>query len=269
MKRKISIALMLVLVLSMFSACKSNTVREEVEESEPELDDAIIDEILEKGYLTVGCSEENTALFEYDEKTEEYSGLEVNIAYKTAADIFGVTIDQAKDHGLVKFVPTTTEDRETGLTRGYYDVLLCNYTITEERKKTFAFSDSYYTDYLAVLVSDKSNIEDVASLVDLNVGVVRSSTSEEHLQKYFASLGSKVGVPFFFEYADLDSAVEALKSGIVSAVCCDENLIDEFVTKGYSLLDERVVGQHYGAAVKLENELLLDYVNDAIAVCIE
>lgn len=269
MKKKLTIAVLFLLTAVLLAGCKSDVKREESSDSSKALDDAVIDSILEKGYITVGCNDEQTKLFQYDEKTNKYSGLEADIAFETAAEIFGVTSKQAEKDGLVKFVPVDSEDRENKLLWGEYDVLLANFTITGERKKLMSFSDTYCTDYLAFLVSEKSDIDDVKSLSDKNVAVVRSSTSEEHLKTYFSSCDKTARYPFFFEYSDLDSAVSALKNGDVSAVCCDDNLISEYVSDGYKLLDETIVGQHYGAAVKPKNELLLEYLNKAIEKCIK
>lgn len=269
MKRKLILAFVFLFAIALFTGCKSDVSREESSQSETKLDTTVIDNILERGYLTVGCSEESTSLFEYDEKNGKYSGLEADIAYETAAEIFGVTAEKAEKDGLVEFVPVTSENRESLVLWGNFDVLLANYTITSERKQTLSFSDSYYTDYLAVLVSKESKLSNVSDLTNKNVGVVRSTTSEDNLKTYFSSLEKNKDYPFFFEYADLDAAVAALKDNVVSAVCCDENLISEYAVDGYELLDEKVVGQHYGAAVKPENELLLDYVNTSIAKCIK
>ncbi len=269
MKRKLTLAFVFLFVISIFGGCKSDVSREESSESETKLDTAVIDDVLERGYLTVGCSEEDTALFEYDEKNDKYKGLEAEIAYETAAEIFNVTAETAEEDGLVKFIPVASEDRENLVLWGNFDVLLSNYTITSERKSTLCFSDSYYTDYLAVLCAKDSKLTNVSDLTNKNVGVVRSSTTEEDLKTYFSSLEKNKDYPFFFEYADLDAAVSALKDGVVTAVCCDANLISEYADDGYLIMDEKVVGQHYGAAVKPENELLLDYVNSSIAKCIK
>lgn len=269
MKRKLILAFVFLFAIALFTGCKSDVSRDESSQSETKLDTTVIDNILERGYLTVGCSEESTSLFEYDEKNGKYSGLEADIAYETAAEIFGVTAEKAEKDGLVEFVPVTSENRESLVLWGNFDVLLANYTITSERKQTLSFSDSYYTDYLAVLVSKESKLSSVSDLTNKNVGVVRSTTTEDNLKTYFSSLEKNKDYPFFFEYADVDAAVAALKDNVVSAVCCDENLISEYAVDGYELLDEKVVGQHYGAAVKPENELLLDYINSSIAKCIK
>ena len=74
----------------------------------------------------------------YDEQTDTWSGLEVELAYQTAANIFDVSIDEAKEQQLVRFIGVTVADREEKLEQKEVDCLFATYTITKERKQKFA-----------------------------------------------------------------------------------------------------------------------------------
>ena len=77
--------------------------------------DAFIDEIKERGYLLAGCKTDVPGLSCYEEQTDTWSGLEVELAYQTAANLFQVSVDEAKERQLVHFVGVTVADREQKL----------------------------------------------------------------------------------------------------------------------------------------------------------
>lgn len=138
---------------------------EEVQESDTDDGEAqkeCLEEIRNRGYLTAGCKTDVPGLSFYDTQTDTWSGLEVELAWQTAAKLFEVSIDEAKEQQLVRFTGVTVADREEQLESGKVDCLFATYTITEERKQKFAFSDSYYTDYIGLMV--RASAEDANSL---------------------------------------------------------------------------------------------------------
>ena len=181
MKKVWSVFLVLSLVFA-FAACGGNqktesqapapseteTAQESVQETGQEAasDDAVIETIRSRGYLIAGCKMDVRGLSFYDEAADIWSGLEIEIAYMTAAKIFHVDINEAKAKNLVKFVGVTVADREEKLANGDIDVMLATYTITEARAERFALSNSYYKDYIGLMVlysGDNPNFSYVGS----------------------------------------------------------------------------------------------------------
>ena len=55
------------------------------------LNEHILDDIQKRGKLVVGCKMDVPDLSCYDEETDTWSGLEIELAYRTAAELFGVS----------------------------------------------------------------------------------------------------------------------------------------------------------------------------------
>ena len=66
----------------------------------------------------------------------------------------------------VEFTAVTAATRTELLDSGDIDCVLATFTITDERKQSWDFSTPYFTDYVTVLVEDKSGIASLADLVD-------------------------------------------------------------------------------------------------------
>ena len=238
-----------------------------------EMNDKVVDEIRERGYLIAGCKMDVPDLGFYDKKTDSWSGLEVEIAWQTAADIFDVDIGEAKEKDLVHFVGVTVADREDKLRNGDIDCMIATYTITEERAKEFALSDSYYTEYIGLMVrySGKDNnslgTSDIRSLADLDgkiIAVAKNSTTRHDMLEYINTMNTIKVSPRFNEYTSYEAMFKALKKKEVDAMSVDVSILKGYVDGSTVILSDRFAGQHYGAAVKPENRKLLENINKAI-----
>lgn len=232
-----------------------------------------VEEIKARGYLTVGCKTDVPGLSFYDKATDTWSGLEIELAYQTAARIFAVSADEARKQGLVQFVGVTVADREEKLEQGEVDCLFATYTITEERGKRFAFSESYYTDYIGLMVKDsgenpnalgRSDIMSIADLDGKKIGVPRKATTREALLKYIDMMNTQKASPLFFEYDGYEALFAALKEGTIDVMAVDVSILGGYVDSSTKILDDRFGGQHYGAAVRKENAKLLEFINGAV-----
>lgn len=230
-------------------------------------------EIKKRGYLTVGCKMDVPGLGLYDEETDEWSGLEVELAYRTAANVFGVSLEEAKEKDLAEIIGVTVADREEKLEKGEVDCLFATYTITEERAERFAFSESYYTDYIGLMVKSSGEnanslgTGDIKSIADLDgkyIGVPRNATTREVFLKYIDTMNTVKVSPIFCEYESYEVLFQALKDGNIDVMAVDVGILSGYVDSSTVILKDRFGGQHYGAAVKKENALLLDCINEAI-----
>ena len=287
MKKILSVFLILCMLLA-FAACgsqeKSETetaaaqtesVAAETEaESEAAADESVIEKIREKGYLTAGCKMDVRGLSFHDKANDTWSGLEIELAYLTAAKIFHVDLQEAKVKNLVKFVGVTVADREEMLEKGDIDIMLATYTITEARAERFALSDPYYKDYIGLMVrysgEDNNSIGtgEIRSIADLdgkNVGVAKNSTTRDDMIRYLNTMTNINVNPMFFEYSGYEAMFKALKEGTIDVMSVDVSILSNYVDSETQILGDRFAGQNYGAAVLPENAVLLKYVNEAIA----
>lgn len=275
MNKKLLIGCLLCIAL-VLCACvhKNPNVSEPGVEETVEVNENYVEEIRKKGYLTVGCKMDVPDLGYYDSETDTWSGLEVELAYQTAANLFHVSVEDAKAQELVEFVGVTVADREEKLASGEVDCLFATYTITEERQKRFAFSDSYYTDYIGLMVktsgenTNSLGSSEIRSLADLDgkyIGVPKNSTTRETFLKYIDTMNTLKVNPIFCEYESYEMLFKALKEGNIDVMSVDVSILNGYVDNTTVILGDRFGGQHYGAAVKKENVRLLDVINQAIS----
>lgn len=267
----------LILTGSMFvlllAGCQKQAEKAEDSSAAVEQNEAYVDQIRERGYLIVGCKMDVPDMGYYDKKTDSWSGLEVELAWKLAADIFQVSIEEAREADRVHFLGVTVADREEKLDQGEIDVMIATYTITEERKKRFAISDSYYTDYIGLMVRysgeniNSLGTSDIRSLADLDgkfIAVAKNSTTRKDMLNYIDTMNTLKVSPRFNEYSSYKAMYDALKKKEVDAMSVDVSILKGYVDSSTRILPDRFAGQHYGAAVKPENRVLLEHINNVI-----
>ncbi len=270
-KRMFAVALLLAMCLALFAGCKPKTPTEETTTKAVKVNESYLDELREKGKLVVGVKTDVPELSYYDEKTGEWSGLEVELAYNIGCELFGVNRSDLGDK--VELVGVTVADREEKLRNGDIDLMLATYTKTKERAKEFALSDSYYTSYIGLMVrytpedSNSLGTTNIKSLADLDgkiVGVARNSTTRHDMVEYIATANQLKVSPQFASYSSYDALYKALKKGDIDVIAVDVSILNGYDDASTKILPDRFAGQHYGAAVLPENAKLLDVVNKVI-----
>ena len=192
---------------------------------------ADVQAIVDRGVLRVGVKNAVVGFGFQDTLTGEYSGLEISLAEKIAESL-GVDVE---------FTAVTAATRTELLDSGDIDCVLATFTITDERKQSWDFSTPYFTDYVTVLVEDKSGISSLADLVDKKVGV--SSVYTLGLEKIAAPTGIS-----FQQYDDYPAISTALSAGEVDAFCVDKSILAIYKTDGRSYIDDKFSPQEYGVA---------------------
>lgn len=272
LKKFCGLALVVSLSLGCFAACNNPQV-EETKPVDYVVNEGIVDSIKERGYLVVGCKMDVPNLGFYDEGTEVWSGLEIELAYKIAAKIWETDIQNAKESNLVHFVGVTVADREDALLNGEIDLMIATYTITPERQQRFAISNSYYTDYVGIMVRDygydanslgDSSIRSIADLDGKYIGVPRRATTRDAFIEYSSSMTTVNVNPIFCEYDTYQSLYDALMAGEIDAMSVDVSILNGYLDVNTLILQDRFAAQHYGVAALNENCLLIDLVNEVI-----
>lgn len=274
MNKKI-IALLLCAVLALLVGC--STAPKNVDDTMPTanvvVNESIVDDIKARGYLTVGCKMDVPDLSYYDKATDTFSGLEVDLAYKIASKIFDVSVDEVKRNGYLNIVGVTVADREQRLNDGDIDLMIATYTITDERKQSFAISNSYYTDQIGIMVkagktdSESMGSSAIKSISDLDgkyIGVPRNATTRLDFLNYLDTMNTVKVNPIFCEYDGYDILYNALMNGNIDAMAVDVSILNGYNTSSTKILGARFASQSYGVASKLENQKLIDIANDVI-----
>lgn len=144
------------------------------------------------------------------------------------------------------------------LQNGSVDAAISTITITQERKKNFDFSDSYYEESLSVIYPEASPLKDKDSLKHKKIACQLGTTMEIWLQNNASDT----------EIVLMDNnnqAIEALKAGHVDGVLIDSVQAVSFAAKNpglaYTFIAKSENG--YGIAVKKGSELK-DQINHAL-----
>ena len=160
----------------------------------------------------------------------------------------------------VEFVNQPFVGALAGLEPGAYDAIISAMTITEERSKTFLFSDPYYDAGQVVAIQDGTT--DISSFADLpgrKIGVQRGTTGA---MKAKEAAGAKVT-----EYDTIDLAFIALGNGTVDAVINDEptSRAISAVRGGFRLVGDTLTEEQYGIAMRKDATELAAKINAALA----
>lgn len=148
----------------------------------------------------------------------------------------------------------------TAVQTGKADMGLAGITVTDERKQSVNFSDSYATGIQVIIVAEDSDIAGVDDLAEKKIGVQLATTGDIYAKDDF-------GEDHVEEYNKGADAVMALKQGKVDAVIIDNEPAKSFVAanEGLKILDTEYVTEDYAACMNKENAELLEAVNGALA----
>jgi len=208
--------------------------------------DEEIKAITDRGELRVGVKSDVPRFGYMNPDTGKYEGIEIDLARAIAKDLLG-------DENAVKFFNITATTRGPMLDNGEIDLVIATFTITEERKTLFDFSEPYYNDELGYLVRGDSGIKTPEDLNGKSVGVVQASTAKTAFETEYARLGIDVTMN---EYASYPEVMAALISGKVDAFITDKSILYGYLDDESVLLDAGFNPQQYGIACKLGNDKL-------------
>lgn len=154
-----------------------------------------------------------------------------------------------------------------GLTAGRYDVIASSVTITEERKKSMDFSTPYYEVKQAVILPKAVKASKAAELKGKTIGVQIGTTGHFAVNRM---RGNKVKAR---TYDDINLAMEALSTGRLDGVICDDPVAADYVLQRdkyaakfkIAFIIEEGEKEYYGFAVKKDNQAVLKILNEGIA----
>ena len=210
--------------------------------------------IKEAGVLKVGVKEDVPNFGLRNTETNEIEGFEIDIAKKIAEEILG-------DAEAIELVPVTAKTRGPLLDNGEVDMVIATFTVTEERKETYNFSDAYYVDAVGLLVKKDKGYTGLADMDGATIGVAQSSTTADAINAEAEQYGISLS---YSEYATYPEIKAALDSGRVDAFSVDRSILAGYLDDSTQILKDRFATQDYGVAIKKLNTELATTVNDLI-----
>lgn len=151
-----------------------------------------LDEIKESGKIVIGVFSDK-APFGYVDENGQYQGYDVYFAERIAKDL-GVEVE---------YVSTDPASRVEYAATGKVDIILANFTVTEERAKQVDFALPYMKVMLGVVSPDDSLVTDVEQLNGKTLIVVKGTTAETYFEKNYPD----VTLQKYDEYADAYNAL--------------------------------------------------------------
>ena len=221
------------------------------EEGAPVTDKAgtrTVEEIKKSGEITIGVFGDKKPFGYMDEKGQ-FKGYDIALGDRIGEEL-GVK---------VKYIPVEAASRVEYLNANKIDLLLANFTITDERKEQVDFALPYMKVSLGV-VSPKGEITDVSQLKDKTLIISKGTTAET----YFTEKHPEVKLQKYDQYAE---AYSALLDGRGDAMSTDntEVLAWALENDGYDVGIKTLGDVDYIApAVKKGNKEMLDCVNGII-----
>lgn len=198
------------------------------------------------GVLTMGTNAEFPP-YEFREG-DKIVGIDAEIA-QAIAEQMGMTL-QIEDMSFDAIIPAVTS--------GKIDFGAAGMTVTEKRKESVDFSDTYATSTQVIIVKNESDIKNQEDLKNKLIGVQLGTTGD-------ILVGDIEGAKIE-RYNKGMEAVQSLTQGKVDAVVIDGATAEAFVSKneGIKILEEKMSDEEYAIAVKKGNTELLENMNAAI-----
>ena len=137
-----------------------------------------LDEIKESGKINIGVFSDKNP-FGYVDENGNYQGYDVYFAERIGEDL-GVDIN---------YVSTEAASRVEYLETGKVDIVLANFTVTEERAEKVDFTLPYMNVALGVVSHEDNVIKDLSEIgADDQVIVISGTTAETYLEKNYPDI---------------------------------------------------------------------------------
>ena len=257
MKKKIfATVLGFAVVAGSLAGCKTTSVpagSEKSAEAETKGDSKVyrtLDEIKESGKINIGVFSDKNP-FGYVDENGKYQGYDVYLAERLGKDL-GVEIN---------YVSTEAASRVEYLETGKVDIILANFTVTEERAEKVDFALPYMNVALGVVSHNDNVIESLDQIsADDQVIVISGTTAETYLEKEYPD----IKLQKFDTYATAKTSFEN-GTGVAWANDNTEVIAYAAENEGYTVGIPSLGSQDTIApAVSKGNRTLLDWINDEI-----
>ena len=238
-KKVLAVVLAVLMACAVFAACSKNT-----------------DNGNEKKGTLVMATNATFPPYEYKDG-DSFAGIDVEIAEKIAEKL-GMTLEiQDVEFGSII----------GGVQTGKFDMGMAGMTVTDERKESVNFTNTYAKAKQVVIVKSDSSITSLDNLKgdgSMKYGVQQDTTGDIYASDTIENGG--YGEENVIRYKTGNDAVQALVNGKVDAVIIDNEPAKSFVAanEGLTILDGAWVEEEYAIAIAKDNTELLDKVNTAL-----
>jgi putative glutamine transport system substrate-binding protein len=223
-------------------------------EEKPAASNNAIQKIKDRGVLKVGVKFDVPLFGFKNPETGAIEGFEIDLSKAVAKKIFG-------DENKVEFTAVNAKTRGPLLDSGELDAVIARYTINEERKKQYNFTEPYYTEPVGLLVKKADNIHSLKDLDGKTISEPQGTTMRAAVEEAAKKEGVTVK---FIEFPTYTECKAALMAGRADAYAMDKSNLLVFLDDQTVILPDTFAPQDYGAATKKDNVELRDLINGVL-----
>ena len=199
------------------------------------------------------ASDSSFAPFVFQNSSNQYTGIDMDLIKAIAEDQgFEIEITNPGFDAAINAVQS-----------GQADGMIAGMSVTDARKETFDFSDSYYTANTILGVKESSTISSYEDLKGKTVGVKNGTASQTFLTENRSKYGYKIKT-----FADGSSMYDSLNTGSIDAVMDDEPVLKYSISQGQKLktpIEGTPIGETAFAVKKGSNPELIEMFNNGLA----
>ncbi|MHC1759543.1 MAG: cysteine ABC transporter substrate-binding protein [Negativicutes bacterium] len=248
-KKILSIVFGAIFLMGVLAGCGSSDTKQAAAKPEAAKAKSVIDEIKTRGKIKIGIFGDKPP-FGFVDAGGKNQGFDVFIAKRFAKDLLG-------DESKIDFVLLEPASRVEYLQTNKVDIVLANFTVTEERKQKVDFANPYMKVALGVVSPISAPITQVEQLKGKKLIVIKGTTAETYFTKNHPEVE-------LLKFDQITQAFEALKDKRGVALSQDNTLLFAWArantgfTVGVSTLGSL---DTIAPAVKKGNKELLDWIN--------
>jgi len=248
-KKIVTALLMSTIVIGGLVGCSNSASTSQSKSDSKTATTSSIDEIKKRGTIKIGVFSDK-APFGYVDSDGKNQGFDVYIAKRFAKDLLG-------DESKVEFVLVDAASRVSYLESKKVDVIMANFTVTDERKQKVDFTNPYMKVSLGIVSPDGAKITSEDQLKGKKIIVAKGTTAETYMTKNHPD----VELVKFEQYSEI---FQALKDKRGDAILSDNTEVIAWAkdNKGFTVgIPSLGSADTIAPAVTKGNTELKDWIN--------
>lgn len=256
--KKILASIMMLSLVFCLSACNLPWQKKEAKkEVKKEVIQADKVEGTMKGItLKVGVSNDMAPFSYYDSEQDKIIGFDIDLLDKIS-QYLGFEYE---------VYPLTMKQIEQKIKNKQIDAAIAGISITDERQREYAFTDTYYETYLQIVVNKDIQVTDRKDIKNMKIGVVEDTSSAEYASDYMSE-DNKIKT-----YKNATKLFEQLEKGKIDATIYDAPGIQAYLNAhkdetNLTVLDEQLNSEESNYGIMFSKGYkYLDQFNVALQV---
>lgn len=203
-KKIVATLLLSTVVIGGFAGCSNSASTSKGNSNDTSA--SSIQDIKNRGTIKIGVFSDK-APFGYVDSDGKNQGFDVYLAKRFAKDLLG-------DESKVEFVLVDAASRVSYLESKKVDIIMANFTVTDERKQKVDFANPYMKVSLGIVSPDDNKITSVDQLKGKKVIVAKGTTAETYMTKNYPDVE-------LVKYEQYSEIFQALKDKRGDAIVSD------------------------------------------------